>query len=353
MYDFVNDLNLSGNGTSTQDAQRAWLLSQYKGDPNSAAAQAMRGVSPTGGAGSDPSIMTDTGRVNLFKGQDLPQYDYNSQTAQAQANVAEDRQKTLALAQQLQAQASGLGGPSLAQMQLDQGLQQNQASIASQMASRRGLNPGLAAASAADAQANAGQQAAGQAAQLRAQERLSAQQQLAGVLSGQTGADTGMYGTSGNLSGGQSALTNQNNIATMGANAGLIGTNMTTQAGLKQASDQASSSLWGGIASGVAGAAAHVLPALLAHGGPVDDTSRDTVPAMLSPGEVVLPRSIAQAPDASRQASDFVAALKEMEDGGETKGKGNSAGLIKALRSKQSEIEQRMHRLEMAFGGSV
>ena len=38
----------------------------------------------------------------------------------------------------------------------------------------------------------------------------------------------------------------------------------------------------------------------------VDDESQDTVPANLSPGEVVLPRSVSQAPDAPQKAAQFM-----------------------------------------------
>jgi len=81
------------------------------------------------------------------------------------------------------------------------------------------------------------------------------------------------------------------------------------------------------------GAIMKAAPLLLAHGGevtregvrqpdrdryaralagrlPVDDERRDTVPAMLSPGEVVVPRSVAQAPDAPERAARFLAALR-------------------------------------------
>jgi hypothetical protein len=59
--------------------------------------------------------------------------------------------------------------------------------------------------------------------------------------------------------------------------------------------------------------------ALLAQGGQIpgtatvhgDSPSNDTVPTMLSPGEVVLPRSVTQSPDAAEKARQFVAALKK------------------------------------------
>ena len=42
----------------------------------------------------------------------------------------------------------------------------------------------------------------------------------------------------------------------------------------------------------------------------VDSTENDTVPANLSPHEIVLPRSVAQAPDAPEQAAQFVQGIK-------------------------------------------
>ncbi len=43
---------------------------------------------------------------------------------------------------------------------------------------------------------------------------------------------------------------------------------------------------------------------------PGDDTANDTVPAMLSPHEIVLPRSVTQSPDAPQQAAQFVGGIK-------------------------------------------
>lgn len=49
----------------------------------------------------------------------------------------------------------------------------------------------------------------------------------------------------------------------------------------------------------------------MAAGGEMDDdTANDTVPAMLSPHEIVLPRSVAQAPDAPQKAAEFVGGIK-------------------------------------------
>lgn len=109
------------------------------------------------------------------------------------------------LAQMLLAQAQGQG-PSLAQQQLQQGLQQNQAQAAGAIASQRGINPALAARLVNNAQTQAGQQAAGQAAMLRSQEQLNAQGQLGNVLAqqrqgaqGMAGLGQGLFGAGGQL----------------------------------------------------------------------------------------------------------------------------------------------------------
>lgn len=46
-----------------------------------------------------------------------------------------------------------------------------------------------------------------------------------------------------------------------------------------------------------------------------DSADNDTVPTMLSPGEIVIPRSIAQAPDAEKKAAEFIAHLKKKKPG--------------------------------------
>lgn len=47
-----------------------------------------------------------------------------------------------------------------------------------------------------------------------------------------------------------------------------------------------------------------------------DDERNDTVPALLSPGEIVIPRSIAQSPDADKKAAEFIRQLMKHEKSG-------------------------------------
>lgn len=108
-----------------------------------------------------------------------------------EANQEQIRAQQLSLAQQLQAQASGQG-PSLAQMQLQQGRDQNIATAMALAASQRGMTAGQGLRQIADQTANANQAAAQEAARLRLAEQLQAQQALQGVLSGTREQDIGL-----------------------------------------------------------------------------------------------------------------------------------------------------------------
>ncbi len=94
-------------------------------------------------------------------------------------------------------------------------------------------------------------------------------------------------------------------------------------------------------------------PADFRAGGPVagtakvqgDSSQNDTVPAMLSPGEDVLPRSVTMAPDAPERAKRFVEALRDKK-GDDGKGYG------KVLKAKAT-LKDRVARLEKLCGGGV
>lgn len=98
------------------------------------------------------------------------------------------RQGQGALATALQRQAAGQG-PSLAGVQLRQGLQQAQAQAAQQAAAGRGVNRALAARGALNAQATLAAQAQQAGAQARVAEQLGAQSALANVLQAQRAQD--------------------------------------------------------------------------------------------------------------------------------------------------------------------
>lgn len=209
-------------------------------------------------------------------------------------------------------------GPSAAQGLLQQQTQNNIAN-AYAMAQANPNNAG-AARNIANQAAMANQQAAGQGAIMRAQEQQAAQGQLGGLLSGARGQDLGVAGQNAQLAQNQFQLGNQAALGwsgqQLGANEAQLRANLAeqqmkanayanAQAGGRQllgGTLSAGSALLGGLAQGglVFGHAAY--------GG--DSYANDTVPAMLSPGEVVLPRSVVQSEDAPEKAKAFLEAIK-------------------------------------------
>lgn len=268
-----------------------------------------------------------------------------------------------ALAEALRAQAEGRG-PSLAQMQYKQALEQSQAAAASQLASARGLSPAQAQQMLMTQQAGARQAAAGQSAQLRLQEQMAAQAALGNLLGqrrqqellgGQLAA--GLYGAAGGLGMGQAQLQQQSKIsaqsalmaekqrqqqvagAAAGAGATLIGSLSQNQKTTTQPvfsapvmGDYSSTPSDGGM---VAARGAEV-PGKAKFKG--DTRSNDTVPALLSPGEIVLPRSVAQSEDAPDKAKDFVSAIKKQK-------RPTMRSVAQAM-SRLQELEARLDALE-------
>lgn len=239
---------------------------------------------------------------------------YGTQGLATQADVLKQQQ---ALAGQLQQQAAGQG-PSAAQAMLAQqtgNIAQQQAAMA---ASQRGAsqNVGLVGRQAAMAGMGAQQQAAGQAATLRAQEQLSAieqlraqqmgMQQVAGQQVGQTTQALGGAGEAALRAQGQALQAQAAKEA--------------AQAGIQQQTAAAQGKILGGVVSGV-GAALGMSEGgevpepdivemlmqgnVMKSGGKVpgkakvdgDSYTNDTVPALLSPGEIVVPRSAAKDPE--------------------------------------------------------
>lgn len=252
------------------------------------------------------------------------------------AGVNPAMQQQMALLQQLQAQ-KGLAaqsealnmarqgamgqGPNPALDQLHQTTGQNIQNQAALMASQRGAaaNPGMIARMAAQQGGALNQQAAGQAATLGSQQRL-AQQGLFGDIAG-TMAGNQINATRTGLEG---ALQNQGQM--------MGGLNAANQArmGVDSANKQLLGGVLGGAASMLTGMAngGEVQPRQLnlnigAHmmnmmsGGHVpgkatvagDSPQNDTVPAMLSPGEVVIPRSVMNEKDPAAGAHKFVSAI--------------------------------------------
>lgn len=286
-----------------------------------------------------------TGQPNTFSAKQAPldEASYADAIKKAQANALAVNPQQQDLADALRAAAAG-GGPSVAEQQLRRTTGENVQRTAGLVASQRGMNPALAARIAAMAGANANQEAAGQGATLHAQEQVAARAQLGDVLSGMQSGATSLAGTTGSLQNNQNATRVQNVLGTNQVNAGVARDNA-----------QFEGAVLGGLAGGAGAAMGKA--AMKAEGGEIpgrpetsgDSYRNDTVPILASPGEIVVPRSIAQAPDAPDRTADFVRALKEKKSGSADSG----AGYGKALAHMRA-IDERLSRIErMAEGGEV
>jgi hypothetical protein len=244
------------------------------------------------------------------------------------------------LAEALRAQAEGRA-PSLAAMQYAGALEASQAAAASQLASARGLSPAAAQRLLMTQQAAARQGAAGKSAELRLQEQQMAQGNLAAVLAQQR----------------QQALLTGQTAGGLGAQAGQLGLSqqqmeqqrLTREQELKREEEAAlergiTGVVQGGLTGGLALAGK---PKVASKGGEIkgrakfngDTRTNDTVPALLSPGEIVLPRSVAQDEDAPEKSKKFVEAIKKQK-------KPAGKASIAAALARIQELEARLNAME-------
>lgn len=234
------------------------------------------------------------------------------------------------LAQALQQQMAGQG-PNPSQTQFMANQQGNIANAQGLIASQRGLNPALAARMGANAATQGNQQAALGSALLQQQQQLGATANLGNI-----------YGQmqQGNI--GEQQLYNQANLGQAGINAKTASENAAVKG---QAAGQVGSALGSlgslgatallGPAAPVAGIAGKLLGGK-AHGGYIDGHANvagdsphnDTVPAMLSPGEIVIPRSHAHDPEKAKEFIDHL--LKENPK------KGGYGDVVAARRKKKA-----------------
>lgn len=229
-------------------------------------------------------------------------------------------------------QANGIG-PNPAQAMLAQQTQANTAYQAALMAGQRGAgaNAGLIARQAAQQGGANQQQAVGQAATLGAQQQLAGQQQFANMANQQVNQmqqATGAYNASAQGLLGQTAggVQGQNQNAMQLANMNNQNAQVNSANNIKLNSgliNGAASALGmpmaaGGEVPSINGTGARSSYALnMKSGGTVpgqakvagDSYANDTVPAMLSPGEVVIPRHIMQGSNPADAAKRFVAAV--------------------------------------------
>lgn len=246
--------------------------------------------------------------------------------AQAVGQTNNNYNQTYGQQQGLDTQLQGIAnnGSSLAQNQLTNATNQNIAQGAGLVESQKGLNPALAARLAGQQTGQANQQAANQSAILQAQTQMAGLGQLGSNLATQGGQAVQYAGA---LQGANSA-----NNAT---NAGVAETNASN-------AQKTTSGILGGISGGV-GLAGH------SEGGKIqgkpevtgDSQRNDTVPAMLSPGEIVVPRTAAKDPE---KAKDFIDALmkNKKEKGGGAKSYGDVVAAQRKLHDRISQLEQRL-----------
>lgn len=274
------------------------------------------------------------------------------QALQQQGGVQNQSDVYNMLAMQAQGQ-----GPNPAAAALQQATGQNIAAQNALMAGQRGAaaNPALMARQAAMQGANIQQQAVGQGALMQAQQQQAAINNMGNIAGQQVGNLANAQQMYGNT-----ALNQQQNL--LNSIAGVNSVNSANAANMNsanRANADANNRILGGVVN-----AAGTIPSLFptkpaapkydfsnadgfgggitqkAHGGEIksedgpksslgqalrmmdggtvpgkakvegDSLKNDTVHALLSPGEIVIPRTIAEGEDAPRKAMEFVAAIK-------------------------------------------
>lgn len=218
--------------------------------------------------------------------------DFGAAIRQQQQALGNAQAGQMSLAQALQQQASG-AGPNPAQAMLNQATDRNIKQNAGMIASQKSINPALAQRLIAQNAAQAGQEAAGQGALMGAQQQLSAQNQLGSV-----------YGQMGGLA-------NQ----AQGISQGALANANQTNAGVAAANQQANAQIMGGLLGAGGAILAKYDGGKISGSAPVqgDHPANDTVPAMLSPGEIVVPRSAASNPKMAKEFIDKVMGGKAQE----------------------------------------
>lgn len=269
-----------------------------------------------------------------------------------------------ALAEALRAQAEGRG-LSLAQLQYRQALEGAQAAAASQLASARGLSPAQAQRLMLTQQAGMRAQAASQSAQLRLQEQQAAQAALGNLLTQRRQQEllggqlaSSLYGEAGRLGLERARTQAQADEAAMRAAMGMGEQQQARETRTTGAATGAGAAFGQTLIEAGRGKKQQLVPEgeglnvpLVARGREMtpreipgkakfkgDTRSNDTVPALLSPGEIVLPRTVAQSEDAPEKAKKFVEAIKKQK-------RPSPKAYAQAL-ARLAELESRMDAME-------
>lgn len=298
----------------------------------------------------------NTYQAQLSPTQQTNYGDYITRSAEDSFRIRQQQQD---LANLLAQEARG-EGPSVAQQQLAQStgnaIEANRALMAGQRGA--GTNVGLIAKAAGHQAGDQLRGANSDAAMLRAQEMLAARRALAQQQQMMAQGAGSMFGTAGGLQNAQNIGNIENYRMMQGINSGIAQGNVNTINDL-------SGGLFKGAASAIAGiplskgggGGAGANPgsgaglgepgggAWFAKGGKIpehiqgiaqilhpehfersgghvpgrsmysgDDERNDRVPALLSPGEVVLPNSVTQSADPAQKAAEFIRHLQEKKE---------------------------------------
>lgn len=283
------------------------------GSLGGAAAGAVGGIAGLfGGGGGSPGPQLDMSRFDYKK-------DIEERTKPS-------REASLKLLTELQEQAAGRG-PSLAEAQLKSATSRNLAQTLAAAQAARGGSPALQQRELQRAQTETGRQLIEQSAVARMQEQQAALQQLGQLAIQQQAQDLSQVTGYAN----PMMAYEQARFAEDVARRNRV---KQEQSALRGQLLGAGATILGGFAG--APAAAKATPAIGGGGGqyldpsmglyaggrvemaaggavPEDSPENDVVPAKLSPGEIVLPRSVATKKDAPKRAKQFVEALLQLE----------------------------------------
>lgn len=298
-YDGTSNGSMVIPGESAEDYNArlaAWYARKASGDP-------FPGPQP-GYAGSDPTANS----ANTAVHPDAPG------ASLSDTQTADDRDRMSGYLQQLQGQAQ-TGGGAWEQALASHTAQAN--NVASAVGQSSGLGALTAGQNIGNAQAGNAQREAGQANLLRAQTQQHAQDSLSGVLSGQGAIDAQEAATSAGVKQG---VLETNLAARSRANKDLTNYASAAGQGILTAGAVPGKSNGGEIPAYSDGG---TVPGQAAVFG--DDEANDTVRAKLSPGEIVIPRSITSSPHAAELAAAFVEAVKQHGPSGATNFDGGGA----------------------------
>lgn len=228
----------------------------------------------------------------------------------------EERQRLMDLMRQIYGQAQNGNQPSIDALRSGEaGAERSATALAGSGAAQNGLGYQTALQNMLNAKAGASQTEAGQENIIRAQGEQQAQNQLQGMLQGQGATDLQQAEAQQQAAAGVPML---HNTMASAADSGLR--NVVSGAG------QAATSVAGGLLKSSKGGEVPGEPKVFG-----DDERNDTVDAKLSPGEIVIPRSITESPNAAELAGHFVAAVQSrhkqhLADGGSVGSVGSAMG---------------------------